>query len=110
MAVDAASLGEFEQLVLLGVLHGGEDAYGVPVWREIEGRTGRTVSLAAVYKTLDRLEAKGLVRSRVGEPTAERGGRAKRVYRATPDGVRAVRAAVRAVTRMTDGLDEVLGT
>ena len=75
MAADTAPLGEFEQLVLLGVLHGGDDAYGVPVWREIEARTVRGVSLAAVYKTLDRLEGKGLVRSHVGEPTAARGGR-----------------------------------
>ncbi len=110
MAVDASPLGEFEQLVLLGVLHGGDQAYGVPVWREIGSRTGREVSLAAVYKTLDRLEGKGLVRSHVGEPTAERGGRAKRVYRTTPAGLRALQTAVRALTRMTDGLDEVLGT
>lgn len=107
---DPSPLGEFEQLVLLGVLHGGEEAYGVPVWREIGGRTGREVSLAAVYKTLDRLEGKGLVRSHVGAPTAERGGRAKRVYRVTPPGLRALRASLRAVRRMTAGLDGVLGT
>ncbi len=107
---DPSPLGEFEQLVLLGVLHGGEDAYGVPVWREISGRTGREVSLAAVYKTLDRLEAKGLVRSHFGAPTAERGGRAKRIYRVTPPGLRAVKSALDGVRRMTAGLDEVLGT
>lgn len=103
-------LGEFEQLVLLGVLHGGDEAYGVPVWREISSRTGREVSLAAVYKTLDRLEAKGLVRSRVGAPTAERGGRAKRIYRVTSGGRVALRASLRALARMADGLDEVLDT
>lgn len=103
-------LGEFEQLVVLGVLHAGDDAYGVPVWRAIGARTGRDVSLAAVYKTLDRLEGKGLVHSRQGEPTAERGGRAKRLYTVTPSGLEAVRASVRAVSRMTAGLDEVLGT
>jgi len=107
---DPSSLGEFEQLVLLGVLHGGGDAYGVPVWREIGARTGREVSLAAVYKTLDRLEGKGLVRSHVGAPTAERGGRAKRLYRTTPAGLRALRAAIGGVRRMAAGLDEVLGT
>lgn len=107
---DPSPLGEFEQLVVLGVLHGGQDAYGVPVWREIGARTGREVSLAAVYKTLDRLEAKGLVRSHVGAPTAERGGRAKRLYRVTPPGLRAVKAALDGVRRMTAGLDEVLGT
>ena len=107
---EVAPLGEFEQLVLLGVLHGGDDAYGVPVWRAIQQRTGREPSLAAVYKTLDRLEGKGLVRSHVGDPTPSRGGRSKRLYRATPAGVRALRSAVRALTRMADGLDEVLGT
>ncbi len=108
--VESTPLGEFEQLVLLGVLHAGDEAYGVPVWRAIEDRGGRTASIAAVYKTLDRLEAKGLVRSRVGEPTAERGGRAKRLYTVTPSGVRAVRSAVAAVKRMAAGLDGVLGT
>jgi len=103
-------LGEFEQLVVLGVLRAGDDAYGVPVWRAIGERTERTVSLAAVYKTLDRLETKGLVRSRLGEPTAERGGRARRVYAVTPLGLAAVRASVQATLRMTAGLDEVLGT
>lgn len=105
-----SALGEFESLVVLGVLQSGDDAYGVPVWRAIQDRTGRAVSLAAVYKTLDRLEGKGLVRSRQGEPTAERGGRAKRLYVVTPGGLEAVRASVQALTQMTAGLDEVLGT
>jgi DNA-binding PadR family transcriptional regulator len=107
---DPSSLGEFEQLVLLGVLQSGDDAYGVPVWRAIETRAARKASLAAVYKTLDRLEIKGAVRSQVGEPTAERGGRAKRVYRVTPLGLRALRASLAAVRRMSAGLDGVLGT
>jgi DNA-binding PadR family transcriptional regulator len=107
---DPSPLGEFEQLVMLGVLQSGDDAYGVPVWRAIEARAARKVSLAAVYKTLDRLEAKGAVRSHVGEPTAERGGRAKRVYRVTPPGLRALRASITAVRRMSAGLDGVLGT
>jgi PadR family transcriptional regulator PadR len=107
---EPSPLGEFEQLELLGVLQSGDDAYGVPVWRIIETRAARKVSLAAVYKTLDRLEAKGAVRSHLGEPTAERGGRAKRVYQVTPPGVRALRASLTAVRRMTAGLDGVLGT
>jgi PadR family transcriptional regulator PadR len=106
----ASPLGEFEQLVVLGVLQSGDDAYGVPVWRAIGQRTERAVSLAAVYKTLDRLETKGVVRSRLGAPTAERGGRARRVYAVTPSGLAAVRASVQATLRMTAGLDEVLGT
>jgi PadR family transcriptional regulator, regulatory protein PadR len=107
---DAQPLGEFEQLVMLGVLHCGPDAYGVPVWREIQGRTSRAVSIAAVYKTLDRLEAKTLVRSHLGEPTAERGGRGKRVYEVTPPGLRILRASLAALGRMTAGLESVLRT
>lgn len=107
---DTPSLGEFEQLVLLGVLHGGAGAYGVPVWREIEARTGRAVSIAAVYKTLDRLEVKGFLRSRLGEPTAERGGRSKRLYQVSPPGLRTLRASLGALARMTDGLAGVLDT
>lgn len=101
-------LGEFEQVVLLGVLHTGDDAYGVPVWREITTRTGREVSLPAVYKTLDRLETKGIVRSRIGAPTAARGGRAKRVYALTPAGLRLLRASLGALARMTEGLRQIL--
>jgi DNA-binding PadR family transcriptional regulator len=101
-------LGEFEQVVMLGLLQSGPVAYGVPVWQEIEARTVRSVSLAAVYKTLDRLESKGFVRSRVGDPTAERGGRSKRIYQVTPAGLRALRASLGTLARMTDGLEEVL--
>ena len=106
---ESAPLGEFEQVVLLGVLHAGDEAYGVPVWREIAARTGREISLAAVYKTLDRLETKGLARSRVGAPTATRGGRTKRLYAVTPAGLRLLRTSLGALARMTDGLHEILG-
>jgi DNA-binding PadR family transcriptional regulator len=105
-----AVLGEFEQIVLLAVLQAGAGAYGVPVWREIEARTGRGVSIAAVYKTLERLEQKGYVRGRIGEPTAARGGRAKRVYSVTAPGLRAVRSSVDALQRMASGLEDLLGT
>ena len=103
-------LGEFEQLVLLGVLQCGKEAYAVPICREIHTRTGRNVSLGAVYKTLDRLEAKHLVRSTLGGATAERGGRAKRLYAATPVGLRALRSSLVGLARMRDGLDALLGT
>src|SRR5580765_8497844 len=83
-------LGEFEHIVLLALMRLGDDAYGVTVRREIEVRTAREVSIGAIYATLDRMEAKGLVRSRVGEPTAARGGRAKRHFRITSRGVTAV--------------------
>jgi DNA-binding PadR family transcriptional regulator len=102
------AFGEFEQLVLLAILQCGGDAYGVPVWREIASRTGREVSLAAVYKTLVRLESKGIVVSAVGAPTAERGGRSKRVYRVTGAGLRLLRVSLASLARMTEGLQEVL--
>lgn len=102
-------LGEFEQFTLLGVLHCGDDAYGVPIWRELELRGGRRVSLGAVYKTLDRLEAKGLLTSAVGAPSPERGGRSKRLYQVTPAGLRLLRSSLAALARMTEGLDAELG-
>lgn len=103
-------LGDFEQLVLLGVLQSGPDAYGVPIWHELEARTGRRVSLGAVYKTLDRLETKGLVRSARGEPSPERGGRSKRVYQLTAAGRRSLRASLDALASMADGLETELST
>lgn len=107
---DMHALGDFEQLVLLGVLQSGPDSYGVPIWRELESRTGRRVSLGAVYKTLDRLESKGLLRSVRGEPSAERGGRSTRVYRVTASGLRLLNSTLAALARMTDGLELGLGT
>lgn len=108
--MQAQVLGEFEQLVLLGVLHCGSDAYGVPVCRELEVRANRRVSLGAVYKTLERLEAKGLVQSTLGPPSAARGGRSKRVYQVTALGLRQLRASLASLSRMTDGLEAELGT
>src|SRR5262245_10235600 len=102
-------LGDFEQLVLLGVLQSSTESYGVPIWRELESRTGRRVSLGAVYKTLDRLESKGLLRSMHGQPSAERGGRRKRVYAVTASGLRQLNATLAALARMTDGLELEFG-
>ena len=96
--------------MLLGVLQAGPDAYGVPVWEAIVARTGRDVSLGAVYKTLERLEAKTLVSSGFGEPTPERGGRRKRHYHVTPQGLRVLRQTVSALERMRAGLEELLET
>ena len=98
-------LGELEQVVLLGVLRVGKDAYGVPVHDEIQRRAGRDLTLGTIYKTLTRLEEKGLVVSRIGEPTPERGGRRTRCYAVTPAGKRALAASLRALRRMTAGLD-----
>jgi DNA-binding PadR family transcriptional regulator len=98
-------LGEFEQIVLLALLRVGKDAYGVPVRREIEKQTRRSVSIGALYRTLDRLEGKGLVASRTGDPTPERGGRAKRYFRVEPLGLHALRRTRDALAVMWDGLD-----
>jgi DNA-binding PadR family transcriptional regulator len=93
-------IGHFELLVLLAVLRHGEEAYGVPIARAIVESTGRDVSRASVYNTLDRLEAKGLLRSTVGQPTAARGGRAKRYFLVTASGLSEVRAAKKALTTL----------
>jgi DNA-binding PadR family transcriptional regulator len=105
----APILGEFEQLVLLALLRLGRDAYGAAVSLEIEEHTGRTVSVSAVHTTLDRLEEKGFIRSRLGDPTPQRGGKRKRLYEVQPSGVRALQYALRGLRRMTAGLDALLG-
>jgi PadR family transcriptional regulator PadR len=104
------TLGELEQLVLLAVLQVGEEAYGVPVQQAIAQRARRDLTLGTIYKTLSRLENKGLVASRVGEPTAERGGRAKRYYSVTAAGRRAIRQSFATLRRMSIGLDVGLDT
>ncbi|MGH7720118.1 MAG: PadR family transcriptional regulator [Gemmatimonadaceae bacterium] len=98
-------LGEFEQLVLLAVVRLGGDGYGMSVRREIERRTGRAVSIGAVYATLDRLERKGYVSSRTGAATAERGGRAKRHFVVQQSGVRALRQSRRILAAMWKDLE-----
>ena len=103
-------LGDFEQLVLLGVLRLESDAYGARIRQEIHERSGRDVSINAVYTTLDRLERKGLLRSWVGEPTAQRGGRRRKFYALRPAGVGALRHAYHAFTAMADGLEGRLET
>jgi len=98
------ALGEFEQLLLFALLDLGEDAYGAAVGRSIEERTGRTVSAGAVYTGLDRLEARGLVRSSVGAPTPERGGRRKKFYVLEPAGALELHRSVEALKAMSAGL------
>jgi DNA-binding PadR family transcriptional regulator len=102
-------LGEFELMVLLALIRLGEDAYGVPICHEIEKRSGREAALGSVYATLERLEEKGLVRSRLGESTAVRGGRAKRYFRVTAQGVRDVRQTQQALMNLWSGLPELEG-
>ena len=103
---NAPTLGDFEQLVLLGVarLELQESAYGAAIRQEIHARSGRDVSINAVYTTLDRLENKGFLKSWVGEPTPQRGGRRRRFYALRPAGVAALRQSYRAFTAMADGL------
>ena len=99
-------LGEFEQLVLLAILRVGEsDAYGIPIRDEIARAAGREPTLGAVYKTLARLEDKGLVRSWEADPTPLRGGRRKRCYAVSAAGRRELRHGLAALRRMTSGLD-----
>lgn len=97
-------LGEFEQLVLIALLRLGDEAYGMAVRREIEARANRNVSIGAVYATLDRLESKGLVRSRLGEGSNERGGRVKKCFTITGAGARALDKSQQALRQMLDGL------
>jgi PadR family transcriptional regulator, regulatory protein PadR len=104
----ALALGDFEQLVLLALFRLGPDAYGATIRREIEHRTGRDLAMSAVYVTIDRLEAKGLVRTRVGDPIAERGGRRRKHVMLLPAGRRAVNTAYRRFKAMVEGLEHRL--
>ena len=104
--------GEFEQVVLLALARLGDRAYGMAVHREIEERTGRDVAIGSVYRALDRLQRKGHVSSRLGEPTPERGGRAKRFYSIESPGIWALRKSRKMFARLWEGLQidpEVLG-
>ena len=101
-------LGEFEQIVLLAVLRLDKNAYGVTIMEEIEQRTGRSVMIGAVYATLDRLEAKRFIASKVGDPTPERGGRAKRFFKVTAQGSAALERSRKILANMWAGLDPVL--
>ncbi len=101
-------LGEFEYAVLLAILQTVGDAYAVPIRTILEARTGRPVARGALYTALERLEAKGCVRSRMADPTAERGGRARRYFSVTPLGLAALRTTHAAFSRLTDGLEAIL--
>src|SRR6185295_3740845 len=106
----ALVLGDFEQLVLLALVRLGPDAYGATIRREIETRAGRELSISAVYTTLQRLEQKGLVRSRMGDPLPERGGRRRKHVELLPAGARALKAAYAAFSGMTAGMEGRLKT
>jgi DNA-binding PadR family transcriptional regulator len=99
------SLGEFEQIVLLAILRLGDEAYGVTILNEIGAKTGRNPAPGALYTTLHRMESKGLVTSRDGSPTPERGGRAKRFVTVTREGRTALASAQAAYRSLMEGLD-----
>lgn len=103
------TVGGFELHVLLAVMRLGEEAYGVPIADTIEAASGREVAAGSIYVTLDRLESKGFVTSRLGDSTPERGGRAKTYFRITGKGVRAVRQAQRTLVALWTGVPELHG-
>ncbi|MCH7717208.1 MAG: helix-turn-helix transcriptional regulator [Gemmatimonadetes bacterium] len=102
------ALGEFEHLILLGVLRLGDQAYGVSIIDELEGRTGREVSQAATYIGLKRLRDKGLLASRLADPSPERGERARRYFTVTDSGIERLRESAAALFSMWEGLDPKL--
>jgi DNA-binding PadR family transcriptional regulator len=102
-------LGEFELMILLAVIHLGDEAYGVPISRELEAHRGRDVSVGSVYAALERLEGKGLITSSLGDPTPERGGKAKRYFRVTREGLRQVHDTRRVLKQMWRTLPELKG-
>ena len=103
------NLGEFEQLILLAILRLGDDAYGVTIRAELADRAGRTVAPGALYTALERLETKGLITSRMSDPTPQRGGRAKRLVTVSAAGVEALARAMQSYERLLDGLNLVRG-
>jgi PadR family transcriptional regulator, regulatory protein PadR len=96
-------IGEFEYLILTSAARLGDGAYGASIRSEIENATGRSCSIGALYTTLDRLEAKGLVKTWMGEPTPQRGGRSKRLVQVTAAGVKAASDFFQAITRISKG-------
>jgi DNA-binding PadR family transcriptional regulator len=104
-----ASLGEFEQLVLLAVLRLRAEASGTRIGAELEERAGRRVSRGALYSAIDRLESKGFLEWEVEGPTPERGGRPARRFTVTEPGVTALREQRDAYRRLAEGLADVLG-
>ena len=99
-----SQLGDLEELVILAVLRRGENAYGASIREELKQRADRAVSVSTIYVTLMRLEEKGFVRSWMGEPTGERGGKAKRYFEVRPEGMNALEATRGTRERMWEGL------
>ena len=104
------AIGDFEQLILFALVRLGADAYGVTIREEIEARTGRAISPGALYTALDRLEKRGMVSSRLGEPTPQRGGKRKRHYTLQPAGERALARVYESIRLMASGVATRLRT
>lgn len=102
-------LTDFELMILLAILRVGDDAYGVRIARELEETAGRSAQLAAIYAALDRMESRGLVGSSLGDPTPERGGRAKRLFRVTPKGLDQTKDTQQALTALWSSLPQLRG-
>jgi DNA-binding PadR family transcriptional regulator len=102
-------LGEMELMVLLAVMRLGDEAYGVPISKELLTLAGREVALGSIYAALDRLEEKDFVSSSLGDPTPQRGGRAKRYFRVTPTGLRALKMTRAALTNLWSGVPVLEG-
>ena len=100
-------LGSFELMVMFVLIRLGENAYGVPICEELEKRTGRDVAVGSVYAALERLEDKGFVTSELGEPTPERGGRAKKYFHVTARGLKEVKETQRSLVKLWQGLPEL---
>lgn len=103
-----SALGELETLILLAILRLDGETYGVPVRAEIEARTGRTVARGAIYTALARLESKSYLTSSLGPPTPTRGGKSKRFYSLSDEGIQALQVSTRAVDKMRTGLEGIL--
>ena len=98
------SLGEFEQMLLLAILHLGKEAYGTAIRREIEERTGREIAVGALYTALERLERKGFVTSEMSDPLPQRGGRSRRQFQIRPEGAAALKRSRELLAKMWYGL------
>ena len=99
------NLGEFEHIVMLAILRLGDEAYAIPIREEIEARTGRSVARGALYTALERLESKRCLRSRMGEPRPERGGRSRRYFTVTAAGLASIRSSRRSLLSLWQGLE-----
>jgi PadR family transcriptional regulator PadR len=104
---ETLNLGELEQLILLAILQLGDDAYGVTIRAVLADRADRRLAPGALYTALERMQRKGLITSRMGDPTPQRGGRAKRYVSVTAAGIEALTRAQRAYQRLLDGLDKL---